>query len=46
MESRFQQTEIGKIPKDWDVYFIDDIGEVVTGTTPKTSNKAYYGKSI
>ena len=41
--NKTKQTDIGQIPQDWKVHFIDDIGEVVTGTTPKTSNKAYYG---
>lgn len=39
----FKQTEIGTIPNDWKVYSISEIGDVITGTTPKTSNKAYYG---
>ena len=39
----FKQTEIGKIPENWWVYPISEIGDVITGTTPKTNNKAYYG---
>ena len=42
-QEKTKQTEIGQIPKSWKVCFIDDIGEVITGTTPKTSNKEYYG---
>ena len=34
---------IQKIPAHWDIFSISDIGEVITGTTPKTANKAYYG---
>lgn len=39
----FKQTEIGEIPKDWEVCSISEIGDVITGTTPKTSNETYYG---
>ena len=38
-----KQTEIGEIPEEWDVCSISEIGDVITGTTPKTSNETYYG---
>ena len=38
-----KQTEIGEIPENWNLYPISEIGKVITGTTPKTSNKEYYG---
>jgi type I restriction enzyme S subunit len=40
---KFKKTEIGEIPEEWDVRKIEEIGEVVTGTTPSTKIKDYYG---
>jgi len=37
-----KETEIGLMPKSWDIVEIDGIGEIVTGTTPPTKNKEYY----
>ena len=39
----FKQTEIGEIPENWEVYPLSKFGEVITGTTPRTSVKEYYG---
>lgn len=45
IESReYKETEIGRIPKGWEVVRILDIGEVVTGTTPSTKVKEYWGE--
>jgi len=41
--SRFKDTEIGRIPEEWEVIRFKDIGEIVTGSTPKTSEKDNYG---
>ena len=38
-----KQTEIGEIPESWEVVEIGDIGNVVTGNTPKTTVPEYYG---
>jgi type I restriction enzyme S subunit len=38
----FKDTEIGRIPKEWEVVRIGDLGEVITGTTPSTSVKEYW----
>ena len=38
-----KQTEIGEIPESWEVVQIGEIGQVVTGNTPKTSVPEYYG---
>jgi type I restriction enzyme S subunit len=38
----FKDTEIGRIPKDWEVVRIKDLGEVITGTTPSTLIKDYW----
>jgi len=37
-----KETEIGLIPKRWDVIEVDNLGEIITGTTPPTNNKKYY----
>ena len=41
-EMKFKETPRGKIPKDWDVVKVEDLGEVVTGTTPSTFVKEYW----
>ncbi|MCL6444134.1 MAG: restriction endonuclease subunit S [Alicyclobacillus sp.] len=41
--TKFKQTEIGEIPVEWEVKTIDEIGRVVTGSTPKTSVAEYWG---
>jgi len=38
----FKDTEVGKIPKEWEVVTVRDLGEVVTGTTPSTSVNDYW----
>ena len=42
----FKDTEVGKIPYDWDVKMIQDIGEVVSGGTPKTKELSYWDGNI
>jgi len=39
-----KETEIGMIPEHWGVNRIKGLGEVITGTTPSTKNKEYYGE--
>ena len=39
----FKDTEIGRIPKEWEVVKVGEIGEVITGTTPSTKVKEYWG---
>lgn len=34
------------VPEDWEVVQVADIGEVVTGDTPSTKNKEYYGGDL
>jgi len=43
---KLKKTEIGKIPEDWEVTAIEDIGEVVTGTTPSTKIENYWNGNI
>jgi type I restriction enzyme S subunit len=41
-ETNFKETQIGKIPEDWDMAEVGDLGEVITGTTPSTFVKEYW----
>ena len=44
--NRFKQTEVGEIPDGWDHKTIAEIGKVVTGSTPSTSNHAFWNGAI
>ena len=44
--TEFKDTEIGRMPVSWDVVQIKDIGNVITGNTPPTSNKLNYNNGI
>lgn len=37
-----KETEIGLVPESWVEVSIADLGEIVTGTTPPTRERAYY----
>lgn len=37
-----KRSEIGPTPESWNPIRVGDIGEIVTGTTPKTSERQYY----
>lgn len=39
-------SELGMIPKGWEVKTLDDIGDIVSGGTPSTKNEEYYGGDI
>lgn len=41
-ENKFKKTEIGKIPVDWEVVRLGEIGKIITGNTPSTKDKKYY----
>ena len=41
-EMKFKETPIGEIPRDWRVVKVEDLGEVITGTTPSTTAKEYW----
>ena len=45
-ETDFKETEIGRIPKDWDVVKLHEVGEIFTGKTPPTSNSKYWNGEI
>jgi len=42
--TEFKQTEQGEIPKTWEISLLNDVGEIITGTTPSTKIPEYYGK--
>lgn len=42
----FKNTEIGRIPKEWEIYKIKNIGNIITGKTPSTKNKVYWNGNI
>jgi type I restriction enzyme S subunit len=42
----FKKTEIGRIPKEWEVVKLEDIAEISTGSTPSTRNQMYYEGNI
>jgi len=44
--TEFKDTKIGRIPASWDVVQVRDIGKVITGNTPKTSNKKFYDNGV
>ena len=45
-ETEFQDTEIGKIPKEWKIYSIEEIFDLYKGTTPSTKEDKYWGGDI
>ncbi|MEA3313226.1 MAG: restriction endonuclease subunit S [Caldisericota bacterium] len=44
MKKEFKQPGIGRIPKEWAVVKVRDVGEVITGTTPSTKITEYWGE--
>ena len=45
-ETRFKDTEIGKIPADWETNTIGKVTQVSSGGTPSTSEPSYWGGDI
>jgi len=45
-ETNFEETPIGKIPKDWEVVKIDKLFDLYKGTTPSTKVKKYWNGTI
>ena len=39
----FEDSELGKIPKGWEIKKIKDLGKVICGKTPPTKDKENYG---
>lgn len=42
----FEESELGLVPKGWKVGAVADIGEVICGKTPPTSETANYGDDV
>ncbi|WP_010680930.1 restriction endonuclease subunit S [Acetivibrio cellulolyticus] len=42
-QRKFYESEIGRIPKEWNVAQIKNVGEIITGNTPSTKHPEYYG---
>lgn len=42
----FQDSSIGKIPKGWKIGVVEDLGEVICGKTPPTSDKSNFGNEV
>ena len=43
---QFKDSALGRIPSDWSVSSVSEVGDVCTGTTPSTANSNNYGGSI
>ncbi len=43
---QFIDSELGLIPKGWEVKAISDFGKVVTGKTPSKANEDFFGEDI
>ncbi|MBW2557564.1 MAG: restriction endonuclease subunit S [Deltaproteobacteria bacterium] len=39
----YKQTEVGVIPRDWEVKKLGEIAELATGNTPPTNKPTNYG---
>jgi type I restriction enzyme, S subunit len=44
--NEFEESELGLIPKGWDVEMIRQIGDVICGKTPSTAVPEYYGADV
>jgi type I restriction enzyme S subunit len=45
-ETEFKETEIGEIPREWEVKKIIEIGEIGSGSTPSTKVRDYWDEDI
>jgi len=45
-QSKFRETEIGKIPESWEIKSISDVSEIYLGGTPMTTVKEYWDGDI
>jgi type I restriction enzyme S subunit len=45
-EGEFVESELGMIPKDWDVKIVKDFGDVITGKTPEKKYPEHFGDVI
>ncbi len=42
----FEDSELGKIPKGWEVKTLEENGTIITGKTPSTRNPNFYGDDV
>ena len=42
----FEASELGEIPKGWEIWRVADVGEVICGKTPSTKIPEYYGNDV
>ena len=42
----FEQSELGEMPKGWGVGRVKELGEIICGKTPPTSNQNNYGDEV
>jgi len=42
----FEESELGEIPREWEIWRVADVGEVVCGKTPSTKIPEYYGNDV
>jgi len=40
---KFKDSPLGKIPEEWEVVRLGEVGKIITGSTPPTENSEYYG---
>ncbi len=45
-ETKFKETEVGRVPVDWEVKKLSDIALTASGGTPSRSNQEYYKGNI
>lgn len=43
---QFKDSELGRIPKEWDVISLKDTGQIVSGGTPSRANLSYWNGDI
>jgi len=43
---QFQDSPLGRIPREWEVAQVQELGQLITGNTPATSRSDYYGGDI
>jgi len=46
MQNNYKNTELGLIPKEWEVRELREVGVFYSGGTPSTTNPNYYGGQI
>lgn len=46
IQQGYKQTEIGILPKEWEVVRLGEVGDIVGGGTPDTTNLAFWNGSI